>query len=192
MLSEEQRLARKNYIGGSDAGVILGYNPYKTIHQLYLEKIGEGVEEDLSKNKAVQHGNKMEPVIRQWFADYMSVIVVEEPNMLFHPDYYWMAANIDGRIVGRNHILEIKTARTNVGWGQGADNETIPKAYLAQVAHYCIVTGADVCHVAVQFGGCYFRNYIYRRNSAIERHIIEQERKFWEEHVLPRVPPTVD
>lgn len=192
MLSEDQRALRAGYIGGSDAGVILGYNKYKTIHELYLEKIGEAVEQDLSKNKAVRHGNAMEPVIRNWFADYTGMPVVEEPEMLVHPEHYWMAANIDGRIVGVNEILEIKTARTTLGWGEGTDNETIPASYLAQVAHYCCVTGADVCHVAVLFSGTDFRRYIYRRNLAIEAHIIAQERKFWEEHVLPRVPPITD
>ena len=39
---------RTQYIGGSDAGVIAGVDPYKTELQLYYEKTGELAEEDIS------------------------------------------------------------------------------------------------------------------------------------------------
>ena len=40
-------------IGGSDAGVIMGLNPYKSPFQLWMEKTGQTHPEDLSDNEYV-------------------------------------------------------------------------------------------------------------------------------------------
>ncbi|OHX19559.1 hypothetical protein BI344_17800 [Chromobacterium sphagni] len=46
-MSREEWLALRNTgIGGSDAGTVLGINPYKTAYQLYLEKRGEIAADD--------------------------------------------------------------------------------------------------------------------------------------------------
>lgn len=49
--NEQQWLkGRMNGIGGSDASVTIGRNPYKSNVELYEEKIGKAVPEDISDN----------------------------------------------------------------------------------------------------------------------------------------------
>ena len=39
---------RKNGIGGSDAGVVVGVNPWKNRFQLWMEKTGQAGEQELT------------------------------------------------------------------------------------------------------------------------------------------------
>ena len=59
--------ARKKYIGGSDVACILGYNPWKTNVQLYKEKKGLVMPDDLSDNPLVAYGTNAESHIRALF-----------------------------------------------------------------------------------------------------------------------------
>lgn len=44
---------RNKYIGGSDAGCVLGFNKWKSPYELFLEKTGKKEPEDLSNNLRV-------------------------------------------------------------------------------------------------------------------------------------------
>ena len=48
---EEWLNGRMNGIGGSDAAAIVGMNPYKTNIELFEEKTGRSIPEDISDNK---------------------------------------------------------------------------------------------------------------------------------------------
>ena len=65
--SEEWLSYRRRGIGGSDAGVILGLNPYKSPWQLWLEKTGQTEPDDLSTNEYVYWGTKQEPLVAERF-----------------------------------------------------------------------------------------------------------------------------
>jgi predicted phage-related endonuclease len=56
MLTAEQLEARKAGIGGSDVASIVGISPWKTKHQLYLEKRGE-IEEEQLTSEVIHFGN---------------------------------------------------------------------------------------------------------------------------------------
>jgi len=40
MLTTEQRAARMTGIGASECAAIMGFDPYRTAHQVWLEKTG--------------------------------------------------------------------------------------------------------------------------------------------------------
>lgn len=50
---------RAKGIGGSDAGVIMGLNPYKSAYQLWMEKTGQAEAPDLSGNQFIYWGRRM-------------------------------------------------------------------------------------------------------------------------------------
>ena len=54
---------RTSGIGGSDAGTIMGSNPWKSQYQLWLEKTGQVEAEDISNKGPVYWGTKLEPLI---------------------------------------------------------------------------------------------------------------------------------
>lgn len=59
--------ARTYGIGGSDASAIVGMNPYKTNIELFEEKTGRRIPEDISEKPYVKYGNDAEPLIRALF-----------------------------------------------------------------------------------------------------------------------------
>lgn len=49
---EEWLSGRMNGIGGSDASAVVGVNPYKTNIQLFEEKTGKSIPEDISDKQS--------------------------------------------------------------------------------------------------------------------------------------------
>lgn len=187
MLTDQQHKIRLSGIGGSDMPVILGLSKYKTPYQLYLEKIGQTVNTEMTS--AQYWGHRLEDVIRQEFAKRNNVIVEKPEETIRHPDYGCLIANLDGYIPSLNAVLEIKTSSQFMAadWGD-ANTDFIPFPYLAQVAHYCCVVNADCAYIAVLIGGNDYREYKYVRNIGIESKLITAAIRFWE-HVQKRVPP---
>lgn len=187
MITEAQRIARRQGIGGSDMPIILGLSNYKTPYQLYLEKIGEA--DDSFEETPLQYwGNQLEEVIRQEFAKRNNV-VVETPDTLVHPFYDFMLGNLDGFVPSLNAVLEVKCSNQFMAseWGD-LGSDTIPMQYLVQVAHYCAVTNADCAYIAVLIGGWDYREYKYVRDLGLEESIIDAAKTFWK-CVQDRTPP---
>lgn len=193
MITEEQRQRRKQGIGGSDAAIILQVCPYKDIYQLWEEKTGRRESEDISSKPAVHWGNVLEDVILKEYARLTGHEVSACDKTHSHPDYPWMLGHIDGKIEGQSKILECKTAGYNAkkDWGQPGTDQ-VPLHYLVQTQHYLAVTGCEAADVAVLIAGSDFRIYTIKRDEGIVKHLIEQERKFWEEHVLKDIEPAIE
>lgn len=66
--------ARKDGLGASDAAALLGLSPWKTNVQLWEEKCGLVIPEDIGDKPYVRYGNDAEPLLRSFFA-------------LDHPEY---------------------------------------------------------------------------------------------------------
>lgn len=191
MLITEQLLARKKGLGGSDLAAIAGLSTYKTAVDVYLDKIGESLEQS-EETEAQWWGTEKEPSIVKRYEIKTGKVCSVEPNLIIHPEYYWMIGNVDRRILADNAILECKTAHEFLSkeWGEPG-SDVIPEAYLLQCIHYAIITNASYVDLAVLIGSADFRIYKYERNATLEKMIIDMERRFWHENVLKRIPPPV-
>ena len=142
---------RKQGIGGSDAGLIMGKKQYnnKNIVDLWLEKSGK-INKPNETNSAMERGHKLEPFIRQLYAiDNPDMEIREVKELYVHPKYDFIRASLDGEIIlpnGNIGILEIKTTTIHQYsyykelWKNEENNDTIPENYLYQVLHYFLVT----------------------------------------------------
>ncbi len=192
---EEWLQLRNTGLGGSDAGTVLGVNPYKTPLQLYLEKRGELEAEDISSKEAVHFGNILEDVVAAEYARRTGQRVERCTTMLRHPQHNWMLGNLDrlvwegdkrpqykGQIRTRK-LLECKTALgrfvDKTMWGPDGTDE-VPISYLAQCQHYMAVTDAEQCDLAVMMAGPEFRIYHIHRDDELIGQMIEREGEFWE------------
>lgn len=175
---------RQSGIGGSDVAAILGLSKWKTPLDVYNDKIAEKPIEE--SNPSIEWGNRLEPVIRQKYADETG-LTVTIPNQTFrHPEHSFMIANVDG-LLPDGSVLEIKTARSGADWGEEGTDE-IPEYYLTQVQHYMAVLGAKRCDVAVLIGASDFRVYHVDADPEIASMLIEEEKAFWQ-RVIDRNPP---
>ena len=138
---------RKNGIGASDAGALLGTSAYKTNVQLWEEKVGIREPEDISDKPAVQYGHDAEPHLRALFAiDHPELEVsYESPyKIICHDDHHFIRASPDGELIerstGRRGGLEIKTTeiRSPNQWKDW--DGRIPDHYYAQVLWQMIAT----------------------------------------------------
>lgn len=175
-------------IGGSDAAVIMGLNPYKSPYQLWLEKTGQAEPPDLSGNQRVYWGSKNEPNIADWFQEETGKKVMRL-GTLQNREYPFMLANVDRTVVGENAGLEIKTAGSSQ-YRKWKDGE-IPDAYYCQCLHYMAVTRADYWYIAVLLGGNDSKWKRIERNEEDIRTLIEAEKEFWN-LVQTKTAPPVD
>jgi len=183
---------RKKYLGGSDLGAIAGLNPYRTALDVYLDKTSDDISEET--NAAMRWGNLLEDVVAKEYAQVTGYDIEIEPNTIYHPEYKFLAANID-RWVDRwvnngTHILECKTAGFTKAkeWGDlGTDQ--IPESYLVQVAYYAAICDVPKVDIAVLIGGQDFRIYTYERNKELEEKLIKIACNFWHNHIEKRIPP---
>lgn len=176
--------ARRKGIGGSDVAAILGLSPWQTPLQLYQEKRGELPE--TPDNPAMLWGRTLEPVIRQHYADITGRTVRVVDQLLTHPQYPFMLANVDG-LTKDKRVVEIKTARTAQDWGE-AGTDAIPQPYLLQVQHYMAVTGFKIADVAVLIGGSDFRLYTVQADPELQALLIDHEQAFWQRIVHGNPP----
>lgn len=175
-------------IGGSDASVIVGLNPYKSPYQLWLEKTGQAEAPDLSGNQYIYWGHKNEANIADWFEEDTGK-KVRKLGTLRSRAHPFMLANVDRAVMGEEAGLEIKTA--GVSQAKKWKGDEIPDAYYCQCLHYLAVTGADRWYIAVLIGGNEAIRKTVERNDEDIKALIEAERDFWD-HVVTRTPPPVD
>lgn len=193
-LTEEQKQERLKHITATDVPVILGLSPWGNIIDLWREKVGLSVAEDISDKPAVKAGLYLEPVIAQWFADSNGKELYEDDQLKVHSSIPYFAAHTDRLIKGENAGLECKTASRKDGWGDVGEN-VIPDYYLAQVAWEALCWDFDVVYTAVLISGRDFRgHYQYKRNEMLEKAMIKQCKAFWDcvENEMPPTPRTTD
>lgn len=187
MLTEEQRAKRHEGIGASDTAIIMGYSSYKTPYQLYLEKTG-AITADEELTEVQYWGNALEPIIIQRFAEENDV-KVSFPDTVYHPDYPYMFANLDGWIDSEDAVIEAKSANSfqRKEWDM-ALTDGIPLVYLIQIAKQCLITNATRGYCAVLIGGMEYKQFIYERDKVLEELILKADIDFWE-CVQKRIAP---
>lgn len=177
--TEEWLKIRTLGIGGSDAGIIAGCNPYRSIFELWQEKRGEiPVKEE--ESEVTHFGKVLEDVVRKEFIQRTGLMVRRKNSILRSKEYPFMIADLDGVVSefdGTYSIFEAKTAIEfkNNGWKNGE----IPKAYQLQVQHYLAVTGFQKAYIAVLVGGNkFYWTEIYRDEQLIKM-LVSMESHFW-------------
>jgi putative phage-type endonuclease len=179
-------------IGGSDASIILGLNPFKSAFTLWLEKTGQIKAPNLQDNEYVEWGNLLEPVIREKFAKETGFEVFENHFVLQHDEHPFMVANLDGEVIdpqfgGEKGVLEIKTTseRNKKDWEEGC-----PDHYMLQVQHYLAVTGYPYGYIVVLIGGHHFKYFLIHRDDYVIDRIISAEMDF-QEKVEKNISPQI-
>lgn len=191
MLTQEQKQTRRTGIGGSDAAAVCGVDPYRTPTEVFLSKVDEDYDVDLSGNEPVEHGNAFEGAIADIFTKRLGVKVFKPEMILRHPEHVWMIASPDRLVVGQDKGVEIKNRsffmRSN--YGREGSSDVFPSDML-QCQHYMAVTGFPEWDLWVCFGGQKSVRFHIKRNNNYIKNIIKIESAFWHNSVLTQTPPT--
>ena len=188
MTHEEWLRARKEGIGGSDAGAICGLNPYRSAISVYQDKISDEIED--YDNEAMRIGRDLEGYVAERFMEATGKKVRCKNSIICNEEYPFMYANVDRMLVGENAGLECKTASAYSAdkWEDGK----IPESYQIQCYHYMAVTGADYWYIACVILGKGFVYHRIERDEDMINNLISIEKDFWNNHVLAKVMPDPD
>ena len=182
---------RKCGITGTDAGAILGLNPYRSAFQVYHDKISDTVEN--IDNEAMRQGRDLEEYVAQRFTEATG-LKVRRANAIYQSEEHpLLLADFDRLIVGQKAGLECKTVSPFSAdkWADGK----IPAHYLAQVDHYLAVSGFDCWYVAALIFGrelVMLAKMIDKIVSLKETKIFEINGQTYADASLTRIPPHVD
>lgn len=197
---------RRNGIGGSDAGIIMGITPKKwgTRYKLYLEKLGVGAPRETTD--AMRRGKLLEPMARQVFIEETGINMV--PKMVWSETHPFMFASLDGMSDCGKYIFETKAP----GKDDHAEAKAgrVPEKYKAQIQHYLAVTGAECCYytsfalkedVTPEISESFpygrtenFESVLVKVtvDEVFQARLIEEESNFWKNHVEKFIPPEME
>jgi putative phage-type endonuclease len=131
---------RSKGFGASEANVIAGMNPWKSVIDLWAAKTGRPTE-PFKMNDAVQHGIDTEPEARRRFTEATDIEM--SPICAISKEYEFCRASLDGINPEKDIILEIKCP-SRMPIHMKAVRGEIPEYYYPQVQHQLFVTGADL------------------------------------------------
>ncbi|MDE6678237.1 MAG: YqaJ viral recombinase family protein [Ruminococcus sp.] len=202
---EEWLKIRRRGIGGSDAGSAVGMNAYKSNVQLWREKTGREVPEDISDKPAVKFGKQAEKHLREIYRleNPENVVKYSEFGMYFSESMPFMFATLDGEVTtpdGLRGILEIKTTtiQNTRQWNEWDDR--IPDSYYIQVLHQLACTGFDFAVVMAYIrytkdgeSRSQIRQYSIERQQVLTdiEWLKEKEKNFWKYVTENRTPPLI-
>jgi putative phage-type endonuclease len=192
-LTKEQIEFRQKGIGGSDAGAIVGVNPYKSALAVYMEKTGM-IESSIEETPAMHWGNRLEALVADEYAE-TSGAKLQMAGQMVHSNIDFLRGLPDfiGKRNGDVFGVEVKTSGyySKHLWGESGTDQ-IPDSYIMQVQHYMGIDNLAFYDVPVLIAGQDFRVFRIHNNSDLIKRLQEIEINFWENHVLAGNPPAPD
>ena len=179
---------RKGYIGGSDAGAVVGLNPYKSAYSLWAEKTGKIPE--FEGNTTTRVGSYLEELVADMFTEETGKKVRKKNRILVNEEYPFACADVDRMIVGEKAILECKTTNSTVAMKKFKNGE-YPEAWYCQMTHYLAVTGLEKAYLAVLIECRDFKVFELNRDEEEIAALMSAENAFWD-GVKNNVPPPAD
>ena len=169
-LTVEQILARREGVGGSDAGRIMRGE----WAQLWREKTGLAEPEDLSGNLAVQMGNVTEDFNAHWFEKVTGRFVSRRGDRVKSDRYPWMVANLDGVTKTTRGLFAYWDAKHT-----GRSDEAMVLRYTPQMTHCATILGFDWWVLSVFVGNSKHEIIEQEVDAFYAEELIAKEREFW-------------
>ncbi len=180
---------RNQGVTASDACVLMGTDPDRTVWQLWAEKVGLASPPDLSRNPLVRAGIENEPLARQAYEDVCRTLLL--PVCGEADERPVLRASFDG-IANDGCPVELKCSSEKVFKEMqlhGTTSEAY-KQYYPQVQHQIYVAGATKGTLAVYHKGEILALDI-PQDEVFIRELIEKGLSFWES-VQNRIEPPKD
>lgn len=193
---------RRSGLGGSDAPPVAGFKTFgRTAFSVYLEKIGQSA--PLIETDAMRIGQWLEDPMARWWGNEngrevrparlrIDRVTGMETRAIRHRRFPFMFAHVDRR-AGRE-LLEVKVVNNfrASDFGETGSDEVPPQIALQQHHYLACIPSAPRANIIVLIGGSTPRQYVVERDPDTIAALEEIESDFWNEHVVPRIPPDLD
>ena len=190
-------------LGGSDLGAIFGLSPYRTPHDVWLEKtrrttpVVDGIH--------LRHGQWNEQFIADEYTRATGQRTQRYNALLRHPEAP-LIGHVDRLVIPEgaktaSYKSEIRTdigleCKTASAFAAGRDSEwgpagtdQVPQGYLLQVAGYQALTGCARWDLAALIGNADLRIYHFTRDLELEGYLLEEASRWWRDYVIADTPP---
>jgi putative phage-type endonuclease len=199
----EARLAllteRQAGVGGSDIGALAGLDPYRNAYDIYLEKTRPPTA-DQARNIHILRGLMLEDLAATLYSE-RSGRKVRRLKQRAHPDYPWAMVNADRQILrsdgngahASTGAMEIKAPAT-AGFQRLLD-EGAQVHHSVQLHWAMWVLGYDwgeFVAINLEHSAGPLVHHALDRNDDLIEQVAEAADRFWNDHVLERIPPTPD
>ena len=202
-MSDQFTADRLTGLGGSDLGAILGLNPYRTPHDVWLEKTRRHTPE--VDGIHLRHGQWNEQFIADEYTRATGLRTQRYNAMLRHPEAP-LIGHVDRLVVPAgaktaSYKTEIRTdlgleCKTASAFAAGRDSEwgpagtdQVPQSYLLQIAGYQALTGCERWDLAALIGNSDLRIYHFTRDLELESYLLEEASRWWRDYVIADTPP---
>ena len=170
---EKNRLDRRQFIGGSDARVIMSADE-TALTRLWMEKRGEAEPEDLSSNLIVQLGVATEALNLAWYERNTGRVVTDVQRWLRHPVHRYLAATLDGFVNDLDAVFE---AKFMLPWS--FSEEAAAEKHMAQLQHNMWVANARSSVLSIITGGGKWIVMTIPADALYQHFLVTAERRFW-------------
>ena len=176
---------RKNFLGASDAPVVMQISPWKKKYELWEEKLG--IRESQSSNEYTRKGHELEPFARKKFCEIFGVEVF--PKVVFSEECEYMMASLDGLSLDGSLAVEIKCPG-KADHSIAADGK-VPDKYYPQLQHQIKVANIKVLYYFSYVSDDDWHLIEVPRDEEYIKNLVSEEEKFWE-CVKTFTPPESD
>ena len=189
-LTPEQLEIRRNRVSASDAAAIVGVNPYRTAHDVWLAKV---TEERSEENERMTLGHAVEPVILRLLAQRRN-LALTSCTTIVHPTHTWLCATPDAMVTEHDTfdaVAEAKLVGSRLAHHWGEDGDAIPDYVRVQVQVQMTCTITKRAFVGALLG-TELRDFVVEHDPDLEAAVLEECEKFHRFYLAPRLPPPPD
>lgn len=165
---------RRLFLGGSDAKIIMGSDE-TAIRKLWEFKRGLRSSEDYSGNLVVALGHATEKLNTDWFERQTGAAVSDHQTRLFHPDYQFLAATMDGLTDNGRAVFE---AKFMLPWS--FSEEAAAAKHMPQLQHNMAIAGRDTARLSILTGGGKWVLITADADPIYQDALLEAELRFWD------------
>jgi len=209
-LTDEQLVARRGYIGGSDIAAILGLDPFKSSFAVWLAK-HEGYEQPRSEQLEAEadRGVHLEAGVLEWYGEREQRPVRRNaetfrsetlPIFGCTPDGFSLAPGagavslVYGGAVTR--LVSVKCPRRGDDWGeQFSDQFPLRHQLQLQWEHFVLESKGYNLDTTLDLAALIYgelRVFRVERNYEVQAKLAGFAGRWWQRHMVEGIPPSVD
>jgi predicted phage-related endonuclease len=173
MKKSVRRPSRNDFIGGSDARIIMGKDQ-NALLRLWREKRGEEAPPDLSSVLIVQLGLVTEDLNRRWYEQNSGHRISDIQRHAIHRTMPWMAATLDGLVKETGAVFE---AKFMLPWS--FSEEGAVEKHMAQLQHNMLVADTRKSVLCIINGGGKWVELSIEADPIYQTILIAAEKAFW-------------
>lgn len=183
-MTREEWLAAR-VCGASDTPTICGLNTFRTVYDLWAEKIG--IKPAFEGNELTAFGLKLEPFIAAEFGERSGLVVQKCETMFTHPKHHYMTCTPDYHVF-RGSDKGLSQIKNTSAWMAKHWEGGIPDAVHVQCLTEIEITGAPFNYAVGLIGGNRIEYREVLPDAAVQARICERVAWFWD-LVVTRTPP---